>query len=629
MSKSKSYLFAERYVQELGLKLFPLRPRDKRPLTPRGFKDSSNNIEQIKRWYGSNPRAGVGLPTGSWNGIVVLDFDPRNADLDSFVDKDGEEHTRPLLDWVYEVLGDIPDTWTVETPGGGLHFYFRMPEGRVLPGLKGWRPGVDIQADGAYVCAPPSVHPNGGMYEWTAKPDVTPLAGLPESLYAALVEAQTSKVKRELKADLSADGKIPSGNRNQALTSLAGTMRRRNLDPQAILAALLVENQRKCDPPLDEDEVLAISASIERYEPDEDASPTLVASGKAREISIIPVADMISEPPDIEWIIPGRLARGDCAIIVGPPGCGKSWLTMDLAVNGALGLAIFDEWPVTKPLRVMYVDEENPKDEINRRLHGIFNASVGNGHRPKAALDLEARLQIFEPCQGFTFREKEGWLVPLANLVSQIEPDLIIFDSLTAVSGIMDENKATEVRAFFHDKLYPLRRICNSAILCVHHSNKKAYETVGNETTTKDGQIRGSIDYLGAVDACLFASATKDAETGEVVKRALHQTKQRRDKEPPAVHWRLDARTDEHGKLCIRPRTTEADQPPAEERTLVKMNIQATIDQFDGMPAVDVVMHFWKKSPLATAREIHMYIQKMARRQDITFEDVKKIMASA
>ncbi|NIV37559.1 MAG: hypothetical protein GWN58_51520, partial [Anaerolineae bacterium] len=103
------------------------------------------------------------------------------------------------------------------------------------------------------------------------------------------------------------------------------------------------------------------------------------------------------------------------------------------------------------------------------------------------------------------------------------------------------------------DKLYPLRRICNSAILAVHHSNKKAYETEGNETATKDGQIRGSIDYLGAVDACLFASATKSKETGEVTARALHQAKQRRDKEPPAVRWELQGSRGSDGMLCLRP----------------------------------------------------------------------------
>jgi transposase len=41
------------------------------------------------------------------------------------------------------------------------------------------------------------------------------------------------------------------------LTSLAGTMRRRGMEAEEIEAALLVTNNKRCDPPLAEDEVRA------------------------------------------------------------------------------------------------------------------------------------------------------------------------------------------------------------------------------------------------------------------------------------------------------------------------------------------------------------------------------------
>jgi hypothetical protein len=43
--------------------------------------------------------------------------------------------------------------------------------------------------------------------------------------------------------------RIPEGTRHRSLVSLAGTMWRRNMCPEAIEAALLIVNERQCDPP--------------------------------------------------------------------------------------------------------------------------------------------------------------------------------------------------------------------------------------------------------------------------------------------------------------------------------------------------------------------------------------------
>lgn len=61
------------------------------------------------------------------------------------------------------------------------------------------------------------------------------------------------------------DGRIPESGRNNALTSLAGGMRRKGMSEAAIEAALQAENKAKCVPPLEASEVSAIAASIMRY----------------------------------------------------------------------------------------------------------------------------------------------------------------------------------------------------------------------------------------------------------------------------------------------------------------------------------------------------------------------------
>lgn len=65
------------------------------------------------------------------------------------------------------------------------------------------------------------------------------------------------------------EDRIEKGSRNTELFRLAGVMRNKGMDYDEILAALLVTNQKRCDPPLENREVESIAKSIERYTPGE------------------------------------------------------------------------------------------------------------------------------------------------------------------------------------------------------------------------------------------------------------------------------------------------------------------------------------------------------------------------
>lgn len=70
------------------------------------------------------------------------------------------------------------------------------------------------------------------------------------------------------------DATIPESGRNNALTSMAGVMRRKGMTEIAIAAALQAENLTRCIPPMAETEVAAIAASIMRY-PEADSGSLL------------------------------------------------------------------------------------------------------------------------------------------------------------------------------------------------------------------------------------------------------------------------------------------------------------------------------------------------------------------
>jgi hypothetical protein len=77
------------------------------------------------------------------------------------------------------------------------------------------------------------------------------------------------------------EGRIPEGQRNAALASLAGSMRRRGASVGAITAALQAENRLRCDPPLPENEIGRIAASIARYRPASDGHASVQANGQS------------------------------------------------------------------------------------------------------------------------------------------------------------------------------------------------------------------------------------------------------------------------------------------------------------------------------------------------------------
>jgi len=60
---------------------------------------------------------------------------------------------------------------------------------------------------------------------------------------------------------------IPQGTRNATLTSIAGSMRRRGLEPDEIFAGIWQVNVNRCQPPLSEDEIHAIAGSMSKYQP--------------------------------------------------------------------------------------------------------------------------------------------------------------------------------------------------------------------------------------------------------------------------------------------------------------------------------------------------------------------------
>ena len=169
--------------------VFPCRPKSKEPATKNGFKDSSTDTSQINAWWDRNPQYNVAIRTGKESGIFVVDVDdkPEKGKYGS--------NTLALLE---EEYGELPVTIYQNTGGGGSQYFFRYPENvNYIPSRNDHLGnGVDIKADGGYIIAPPSIHPDTGKaYEWemSSTPWDQEIADPPEWLLEKVVRKKKAE----------------------------------------------------------------------------------------------------------------------------------------------------------------------------------------------------------------------------------------------------------------------------------------------------------------------------------------------------------------------------------------------------------------------------------------------------
>jgi len=122
----------------------------KHPRVKGGFKVATTDAGQIEAWWQQWPNANIGIATGAFSGLVVIDIDGAS----------GLATLRVLVDR----YGTLPRTAIVKT-ARGWHLYFAMPKTcATIPCSTG--DGLDVRGDGGYAVAPPSLHVTGHVYKW-------------------------------------------------------------------------------------------------------------------------------------------------------------------------------------------------------------------------------------------------------------------------------------------------------------------------------------------------------------------------------------------------------------------------------------------------------------------------------
>lgn len=220
----------------------------------------------------------IAIATGY--GYIVIDLDVKK-------DVNGINN---FYNFLSEQKIELPQTLSVTTGTGGKHLYFATSKkigGRVNFLKLG---GIDIRGDRNCAIAPPSIHPDTGKpYEWD---NDLPMAQLPQQLEDILVDYDDylreylgetknngkktiskkqapKKSNCSFKEEYKSLATITEGSRNDTLFRLASLLADIGISIDSIETVLYSENQNRCTPPLDEEELQLIISSISKYSPND------------------------------------------------------------------------------------------------------------------------------------------------------------------------------------------------------------------------------------------------------------------------------------------------------------------------------------------------------------------------
>jgi hypothetical protein len=256
--------------------------------------------------------------------------------------------------------------------------------------------------------------------------------------------------------------------------------------------------------------------------------------GAGHGLELVGVGEIFAPLPPPNDLVAGVIRRGTVCLLGAYGGSGKTWVATDLGLAVASGgrwLGAFD----CMRGRVTFLDYESGSFELRRRIQAIA-APRGITGRDGLAIDLAAFPSLY--AQGADFAPR---LEALAR-----ERELIVIDSLAAVSAGVDENSADMRRGL--DVMRGAAERTGCVFVVVLHAKKVGAN--GGEIDARE-LFRGSSAIYDAADTAL--AITKLGERWK-----LSQTKARHGRQIEPLEVRL---LDERGGVVVRGEPWEDERP--------------------------------------------------------------------
>ena len=463
-----------------GFRVFPCIENGKMPAIGAWPQRATTDEQEIRRMWTQHDPVLNTTTTRNYNigvatqGLLVLDVDNKG-------DKRGS-HTLAELD----VMNGVPDTFTVETPTGGLHLYFR-PADEVANSAGRIGHGLDVRGMGGYVVGPGSTI-DGKAYRVTkdvATQDapfwLESEAGAPprrDKAARQVVDILDMKpaVDRATEMLTKAPVAIEGAGGDHHTFKVACAVKDAGVSELTALQLMAEHWNPRCAPPWSDEQLAVKVANAYRYgkravgegspqadfQPVEQGSAEIPTEGPKQRSKLYwrrysEIQPRLGETSLVQKL----LGEGAMSVVYGQSNTGKTFFAMALAHAIATGQP-FAGLKVTQGA-VVYVAAEAGVSAENR---------VAALRQACEATDVPFALV---PCPVDLLRG-DGDTQPLMDLIRAVEAELgkvrlVVIDTLSRAIAGGNENDSADMGALVKH-LDAVRNASRAHVMVVHHAGK-------------------------------------------------------------------------------------------------------------------------------------------------------------
>lgn len=260
-----------------GIPQTPLR--GKAPFLPAWQKNASADPTQIRKWAVEYPACNFGSVAIAGNHFI---FEADSPAVRERFKSQGHDFTSRLV--------------IESSPGKGHRYYLSAPGVENIGQNKG--EDFSIRANGEQCVSPGSIHPTTGK-QYRVIVNKGPLTQPTPDEIAFWNSGRIEKKSVEAREQ----ARIPSGQRNSMLTSLAGKRVDEGIAPEKVKEYIIEINETRCDPPLNQNELEStIFKSIDKWAKKPDSitrelnkHPVVIGGYRQIEISAQTQADITAK----------------------------------------------------------------------------------------------------------------------------------------------------------------------------------------------------------------------------------------------------------------------------------------------------------------------------------------------
>lgn len=251
-----------------------------------------------------------------------------------------------------------------------------------------------------------------------------------------------------------------------------------------------------------------VSAIVNRNEPSrngvqvEEAAPFSLAASNATVL-------FAGKSKPVNWLVRGVFPTAKTIILASPPGIGKSFLALDLAVAVASEPSLLDPkfcfgGRVEAHGRAVIISAEDDVDELHRRLESLTDLRPDWLH--VASLPDLGHFTFLRGDTRTGFEPTPKWSDLKSQIATLGDVKLVVVDTLQALS--VGDLNAAEIAQAMMNELVDLANVTGAAVIALHHLTKSSSNNEKGPLTAHAAMdaIRGSGAIAGSARAayCLF-----------------------------------------------------------------------------------------------------------------------------